>query len=183
MITNPDNYTVSNHKMTLNYDCINKIMDYVHDLEHTGRYNNVLKQVSYRAARIKIDRICKHQINQYFIPAKFSDELGLVDAILFEDLIRVNSNKDERTWFMREMSNCKCCEKHQQNKPTLSDYLNGHPGNYPENNSIDETCHCSCKCRSFARFLCRIDNAPPLDTEDQMVGLVDDLIIDDELHT
>lgn len=170
--------------MTLNNDCINKIMDYVHDLEHTGRYNNVLKQVSYRAARIKIDRICKHHINQYIVPAKFSDELGLIDAILFQDLILLNSSKDERTWFMRELSNCNCCEKHQQNRPTFSDYLNGHTGNYPENNSMDETCYCSCKCRSFARFLCRIDNTPPLDmTEDHMVGLVDDLIIDDELHT
>ena len=170
--------------MTLNYDCINKIMDYVHDLEHTGRYNNVLKQISYRAARIKIDRICKHHINQYIVPAKFSDELGLIDSILFEDLILLNSSKDERTWFMRELSNCNCCEKHQQNRPTFSDYLNGHTGNYPENNSMDETCYCSCKCRSFARFLCRIDNTPPLDmTEDHMVGLVDDLIIDDELHT
>lgn len=144
----------------LNIESINKkIIDYVHELEHTEMYIDVLKQVSYKAARLKIYRICQHYINQYFIPSKFSDELGLVNSTLFEDLILNNTNKDERKWIMKEMSDCDCCLENQQGKPTFSDYLNGHKG-YNVSIEIEPSVLIqSCQCKVICNIICTVDNS------------------------
>ena len=166
-------------------------MDYVHDLKHVEKYKNVLKQVSFSAAFTKVKRIKNHYTDQYFTPARISDELGLIDAITFDDLLELNSTIEERKWFIKELSNCNCCERHKQNRPTLTDYLQGQPGDYPINYdiSIDEY-SCRCDCRHICRFICKVDNTnhdPAVASsqselhnypDDNMVGLYEEDIHD-----
>lgn len=170
--------------MTLNYDCIYKIMDYVNDLKHVEKYKKVLEQVSFNAAFTKVKRIKNHYTNQYFTPARISDELGLIDAITFDDLLELNSTVEERKWFIKELSNCKCCERHKQNKPTLTEYLqDGQTGNYPINYDIPiDEYSCRCDCRHISRYICRVDNTnhdpPTASSQSELHNYPDDMLDD-----
>ena len=91
------------------------------------------------------------QIHQQFIERK-NINLSYVDLLL-KNFTSQQAQQDIIT-----LSNCKCCLRHQTNKPTIiiDKYV------YPYNNKTDhfyqktDTCHC--KCRQLSRFLCKIYN-------------------------
>jgi len=55
---------------------------------------------------------------------------------------------------------CRCCEKHQKNKPHISDLENGHTGDYPPSDRKLSEDDCQCVCRLEARDFCRNINDP-----------------------
>jgi hypothetical protein len=71
----------------------------------------------------------------------------------------------EFTWkqikeMMEVLFVCSCCERHQKNKPHISDLENGHRGDYPPSNRKISEDDCQCVCRQEARDFCRIINDP-----------------------
>ena len=64
-----------------------------------------------------------------------------------------------RRWVFSYCIDCNCCEKHQQNKPDWSDYINGI---VPEDlvPKIQNDCPCMCRqlCRDFCRFQATMQN-------------------------
>jgi len=61
---------------------------------------------------------------------------------------------------MEVLSNCACCERHQKNKPNISDLENGHRADYPLSGRKFSEDDCQCVCRQEARDFCRIINDP-----------------------
>ena len=55
---------------------------------------------------------------------------------------------------------CRCCERHQKNKPHISDLENGHTGDYPPSDRKLSEDDCQCVCRLEARDFCRTINDP-----------------------
>jgi hypothetical protein len=55
---------------------------------------------------------------------------------------------------------CQCCERHQRNKPHVSDLENGHTGSYRWSNREQRDDDCQCPCRQEARLFCKIINDP-----------------------
>ena len=71
----------------------------------------------------------------------------------------------EFTWkqikeMMEVLFSCACCERHQKNKPHISDLENGHRADYPPSNRKFSEDDCQCVCRQEARNFCRIINDP-----------------------
>jgi len=61
---------------------------------------------------------------------------------------------------MEVLFSCACCERHQKNKPHISDLENGHRADYPPSNRKFSEDDCQCVCRQEARDFCRIINDP-----------------------
>jgi hypothetical protein len=61
---------------------------------------------------------------------------------------------------MEVLFTCDCCERHQKNKPNISDLENGHRADYPPSNRKFSEDDCQCVCRQEARDFCRIINDP-----------------------
>jgi len=61
---------------------------------------------------------------------------------------------------MEVLFSCACCERHQKNKPHISDLENGHRGDYPPSNRKFSEDDCQCVCRQEARDFCKIINDP-----------------------
>jgi len=61
---------------------------------------------------------------------------------------------------MEVLFSCSCCERHQKNKPHISDLENGHRADYPPSNRKFSEDDCQCVCRQEAREFCRIINDP-----------------------
>ena len=62
------------------------------------------------------------------------------------------------------LSTCKCCKRHQINKPTKMEYyFSSSPVNHtsPEHREILNHFICSCPCRNYARWITRIFVEPP----------------------
>lgn len=61
---------------------------------------------------------------------------------------------------MEVLFTCGCCERHQKNKPHISDLENGHTGDYPLTFKNLSEHDCQCVCRQKARDFCRNINDP-----------------------
>ena len=156
--------------VTLNNDCIEKIFDYLEQLKHVERNRNILKKISRSAACLKINRITNYYDTQHFQTAEYwlrnfsyADHFGLIRAVDFQEYLWLNTTKEERLWFLYELNKCKCCKRHQINRPTVVDYVNLHDGQYEyiekigEHDNIDRDCACS--CRHLCRQICFLDNS------------------------
>ena len=68
------------------------------------------------------------------------------ESILNEEL----SNADK---FVKRLSMCKCCERHQQNRPQhLQQWLEPEFSNTQLNKDDND---CKCQCRHYSRHICR----------------------------
>ena len=78
---------------------------------------------------------------------------------------------DERRLVLSVYNKCKCCIRHQENRPNMSQYLLGFSGNYDDYISDDNitdassdtdkeinNVFCECMCRHMCRELCRVQN-------------------------
>ena len=69
-------------------------------------------------------------------------------------LIHENFNKNQAAQYVKNLSHCKCCERHQEKKPkTLTDRFQ-YPMNPKDENFYDNKNFCSCTCRHISRALC-----------------------------
>ena len=67
----------------------------------------------------------------------------------FEEYIRLNISNPMNA--VRVLDTCKCCERHQKNRPHKLKKWKEFPGSpYNFNNY-----YCSCQCRQLSRFICR----------------------------
>lgn len=82
----------------------------------------------------------------------YNSELGIDDNSLLGYLTSIKHEIDFNS-MIETFNTCYCCERHQKDKPKkLEKYIettfkNGGNIKYP----------CNCKCRQFARFLCRTE--------------------------
>ena len=53
-----------------------------------------------------------------------------------------------------ELNKCKCCDRHQLNRPTIIGQYEETKGGVPENRKLGDD-DCKCDCRHRARMLCR----------------------------
>ena len=63
-------------------------------------------------------------------------------------------NREERESMVKQCSICKCCDRHQRNRPKSVENwleLRGKKGSYGANNNSG----CVCSCRQFSRQICR----------------------------
>ena len=61
------------------------------------------------------------------------------------------SSREDAQTALNTLSQCNCCQRHQQNKPVVLAKWIELP--ISERKSDDEECHCD--CRHIARFICR----------------------------
>ena len=73
--------------------------------------------------------------------------------------------------YVNVYSKCKCCIRHQEKRPHISQYLLGFSGDYDDDMSDDNltdvssdtdkeinNVFCECMCRHMCRELCRVQN-------------------------
>ena len=66
----------------------------------------------------------------------------------FEQYIQLNLSNPMNA--VKVLDTCKCCERHQKNRPHKLGKINEMPGSpYHFNKS------CTCQCRHLSRFICR----------------------------
>jgi len=70
--------------------------------------------------------------------------------------------KNQGQYMMSFYQNCKCCNRHQKNKPSLVDYENGYVPPYGSK-FHDKINSCKCPCRHICRNLCREINDEEMD--------------------
>ena len=59
---------------------------------------------------------------------------------------------------LRNLSMCKCCDRHQLNRPSIESYDRGHTDNYTRRSAQKNggnCANCLCSCRYYAREVCR----------------------------
>jgi hypothetical protein len=59
--------------------------------------------------------------------------------------------------YYKILSKCNCCDRHQCNRPNLSDYIGGFCPPYPIHTTTKQH-KCRCICRHYCRCVCRSDN-------------------------
>jgi hypothetical protein len=67
-----------------------------------------------------------------------------------------NTTKAERIKYVLQLSNCKCCDKHINHRPSLLKYLNGYVPEYDTKHFSYYSC--MCKCKYYIDSFCWIDN-------------------------
>ena len=55
------------------------------------------------------------------------------------------------------LNTCRCCKRHQTNRPSLIDLEKGHNGDYPYSDTAqnDKIKQCNCSCRHTSRWIVR----------------------------
>ena len=95
------------------------------------------------------------------ISPQVQDVLAAIKPVPIEYLSLIKIfNWREIKEMMEVLFTCACCERHQKNKPHISDLENGHKGHYPPSNRKICEDDCECVCRQEARHFCRIMNDP-----------------------
>ena len=102
------------------------------------------------------------------ISPEIQEVLNAVHDLPFEYLALIKAfNWKQIKEMMEVLFTCGCCERHQKNKPHISDLENGHTGDYPPSDRKLSEDDCQCVCRQEARDFCRIINDPNVDKRDQ----------------
>lgn len=128
----------------LPYDCQNRILDYLYELNHRKIFNSITKELESKAVKV--------------MWKKFS-------GFETDDV-----TKNEAIFITSKLENCNCCERHKKNRPSLQNLLDGEYTPYGNimslmaGKSIDiinkNLCQCDCSCRHIIRSLCRTVNDP-----------------------
>ena len=178
---------------TLNYDCINRIIDLLHELYHVDRFRCVLENIPGKAIMTKLNRLINHFSNQideheeYY----FHTILGINwHGGPFSLLLLLTTSSDERKHMVKQLNLCNCCNRHKTKKPSVDDFMNGHNGWYAEEENIWHR-ECSCNCRHICRHICHTESifqghiaeATDVPTDENMVGVYEpmDEAIDESL--
>ena len=80
----------------------------------------------------------------------------------FYDILINNITEEERINMIKILNKCKCCKKHNKNKPTIKQYLNGYVPHYSLTNNLNNL-KCNCSCRHYIRHICRAKNDEIID--------------------
>tara|TARA_B110000305_G_scaffold161137_1_gene178297 strand:- start:8136 stop:8582 length:447 start_codon:yes stop_codon:yes gene_type:complete len=113
----------------LNDDVLNIVKDYVCQLEHRDKFSETLNIIIKEA---------------YIYTYKY-----IYRSFYLEHII----GRDECIRMFSVFEQCKCCEKHQINKPNMKDLLNGYLPPYSTSYSYNKIC--DCPCRHICRTICR----------------------------
>ena len=116
----------------------NDLIDYIWSLNYTWA-SNIIKKYFHKSLKIKVLEISK-MLNFVFHDCKFP--LAMENYGLYYGN-KILKKKDVLSTF----NACKCCKRHQINKPDGSLVW--------EETEFNWTNHCDCKCRHLSRFLCR----------------------------
>ena len=83
----------------LPYDCQNRILDYLYELNHRKIFNSITKELESKAVKV--------------MWKKFS-------GFETDDV-----TKNEAIFITSKLENCNCCERHKKNRPSLQNLLDG----------------------------------------------------------
>jgi len=116
------------------------LLDYIWSMNHEWAAN-IIQHVVRSFIRMKVFEITK-MIEFACYPCKLGPEIKTYN-IFYKN--RILNRQDVLNTF----SACKCCEKHQKNKPTVLSKW--------EDTTIPLSQHisCECSCRHLSRFICR----------------------------
>tara|TARA_Y100000389_G_scaffold64029_1_gene60049 strand:+ start:400 stop:816 length:417 start_codon:yes stop_codon:yes gene_type:complete len=116
------------------------LLDYIWSMNHEWAAN-IIQHVVRSFIRMKVFEITK-MIEFACWPCKLGPEIKTYN-IFYKN--RILNRQDVLNTF----SACKCCEKHQKNKPTILSKW--------EDTTIPLSQHisCECSCRHLSRFICR----------------------------
>ncbi len=115
-------------------DCINKILDYLVQLEHIENFK-IIKNDILKIAAIKRFSIKNH------------------------DPFDIIMDRQEARLMLSILNECKCCQEHQLRKPSLLDYDNYFVPKYSTKRfGISKKTECNCSCRHTSRHICRLMN-------------------------
>lgn len=112
-----------------------KIEQLVWDMEHKEKFLPVVKGLPLKSIQHKLNILFQEYIAKYeydsfiaFLKDKLNDKEKIVEVL----------------------SNCKCCQRHQKNKPKhINDWkLNFRPKEEPKK------IICYCNCRQYSRMIC-----------------------------
>lgn len=120
--------------------------------------------LSVKETQEQSDKLLDKAISENIIDVKKlekeAEQEELDEAELLDALEKVSSPKltigeaasyIEKNYMILQLNNCKCCERHQVNKPKILE-------KYIETNfkSDDKSKYnCQCQCRHIVRFICR----------------------------
>jgi len=80
------------------------------------------------------------------------EEIDKIISNVSNDWSQITDKPDiEKNYMILQLNNCKCCERHQVNKPKILE-------KYIETNFKGDDkskYNCKCQCRHMARFICR----------------------------
>ena len=109
-----------------------KILEY--DADHRKNFKSSLEILSSKAAL----HICNNAIDVWAKKYRYS-----MRQVQF-----INQKIQDKEFIFKCLSSCKCCSRHQINRPEF--------GNYPEYDTDNQDTHyCKCRCRQNMRILSR----------------------------
>jgi len=109
-----------------------KILEY--DADHRKNFKSSLEILSSKAAL----HICNNAIDVWAKKYRYS-----MRQVQF-----INQKIQDKEFIFKCLDSCKCCKRHQTNRPEF--------GSYPEYNSDNQDSHyCKCRCRQNMRILSR----------------------------
>ena len=76
------------------------------------------------------------------------------DNLIDHKHIRQSSISVKLKKILITLNSCKCCKRHQKNKPSLIDIERGHKGDYHYSKTNKKNI-CECKCRHMSRWIAR----------------------------
>ena len=134
--------------MNLPIEIVDHILDYHYSLKHF-EYMKKIKRHLLQHRNILIKDICIQNLNDIWYKYGFEWKWRYEDA----------------EYYIQIFSNCTCCKRHQEKRPTLQQLDDNFVPEYSTSpvsvNYITNNCNCS--CRHLSRHICREVNDVVMD--------------------
>ena len=124
------------------------------DASHRENFHPTLVAIPLAGIRSRLARFKKLCINQSMNPSMNQSVNQSINVLLN---LSINRTITDPEHFVIVLSTCRCCTRHQTNRPK-----NIHDRNFPEYGCIripkkgEFVEMCECDCRSMSRTMCRI---------------------------
>ena len=123
--------------MNLPLEIVNHILDYHQSMIHFEHMKDIVRTLPQHHAKV-INKLAQTEIDHIY---RLNDY----------DYVWTIENVE---YYMNIFSQCKCCKRHNTNKPTVSMLHEGFVPSYSTSSFIMIP-ECLCMCRHLSRFLCR----------------------------
>ena len=124
-------------------DIISHIIEYKASYDHYLEFKKILKNLPI----ISILKYIKNIDNTFY----------LTNDIYYYDFLIEYITEIEREHIIETLNLCKCCCRHQRNRPSLDKYKSGFCPDYSTSNNTSNNL-CKCACRYIIRDICRAKN-------------------------
>ena len=123
--------------MNLPLEIVNHILDYRQSMIHFEHMKDIVRTLPQHHAKLTNELAQRH--------------IDYIYHLYGYDYVWTIENVE---YYMNIFSQCKCCKRHNTNKPTVSMLHEGFVPPYPMSPNVENR-DCMCMCRHLSRFLCR----------------------------